>query len=127
MGLKLKLLDLDLSIAKVNDFELNQEKFEKSKFVSMTKTDEEISLVIETKYIENNWSTSTGWKVFMAVGPLDFSLVGIIKEIFELLAEAGVSVFTISTYDTDFILVKDRQLSLALEKLQTKFQVDLPG
>ncbi len=127
MGLKLKLLDLDLSIAKVGDFVLTEEKFKKSKFVSITKTEDEVSLVIETKYIDDNWSTSTGWKALMAVGPLDFSLVGIIKEILEILADAGVSVFTISTYDTDYILVQDSQLSLALQKLKVKFQLDLPA
>lgn len=125
MGLKLKLLDLNLSIAKVDNFDVTGEKFKKSKFVSITKTEDEVSLVIETKYIDDNWSTSTGWKAMMAVGPLDFSLVGIIKEISEILAEAGVSVFTISTFDTDYILVKDSQLSLALEKLKAKFQIDL--
>jgi hypothetical protein len=53
----------------------------------------------------------------MVVGPLDFSLTGILAEISAVLAEAEISIFPISTFDTDYILIKTEKLPLAIEAL----------
>ena len=58
-----------------------------------------------------------GWKVFKVEGPLDFSLVGIMANLSSTLASGGVGVFVISTYDTDYVLVKKENLEKAIELL----------
>ena len=76
-------------------------------FFCFTKTDEELSLVCLT---EDTPSTATaredGWKAMRIQGVLDFSLIGILSEISTLLAAASVGIFVVSTYNTDYVLVK---------------------
>jgi hypothetical protein len=57
--------------------------------------------------------TEPGWRVIKVIGPLDFALVGILAELAGLLAEAGISIFALSTFDTDYILVKEARLAAA--------------
>jgi hypothetical protein len=59
----------------------------------------------------------TGWRALRVVGRLDFSLVGILASIASPLAQAGVSIFALSTYDTDYVLVKEFDLERAMEAL----------
>lgn len=59
------------------------------------------------------------WQIFKVLGPLDFSLVGILASISKTLADCGVSIFAISTYDTDYILVKEKDIDHAVESLET--------
>ena len=75
-------------------------------FWSLTRTAEEISLVSE---IETNTSfvqTEGPWVLFQVEGVLDFGLVGILNSLTKPMADAGISVFVISTFNTDYILVK---------------------
>jgi len=67
---------------------------------------------------------TAGWRALKVRGPLDFGLVGFLAGLSATLADAGVSIFAISTYDTDFILVRDDQLEAAVEALKgASFQV----
>ncbi|MHA1673514.1 MAG: ACT domain-containing protein, partial [Promethearchaeota archaeon] len=76
-------------------------------FFSLTKTVEEISVVLETQNISPTWEiVEKGWRSLKVDGPLIFSLTGILSSIAGPLAESKVSIFAISTYDTDYILVK---------------------
>lgn len=81
---------------------------------SITKTAEEISLVIShahpsssTLLPNDEHKISPSWRCFKVAGPLDFSLVGIMANLSSALAEEKISVFVVSTYDTDYILVKE--------------------
>ena len=58
-----------------------------------------------------------GWRVLKITGPLDFSLTGILVSVAKPLAEAGVSIFAVSTFDTDYVLVKEENLEKALRAL----------
>jgi len=58
-----------------------------------------------------------GWLAFEVIGPLDFDEVGIVASIADPLRDAGVSIFVISAYDTDYVLVRDAQLSAAMDAL----------
>lgn len=58
-----------------------------------------------------------GWRALVVAGPLDFALVGILASLSNTLAVAGVSIFAISTFDTDYILVKEEKLGVALASL----------
>ena len=76
-------------------------------FIFLSKTDDEISLVCESAYAPDNAVISEpDWKALKISGILDFGLTGVIAKISGLLAEANISVFVISTYNTDYILLK---------------------
>ena len=88
-----------------------------SSFFAITRTDEELSLVLlDSVEIESDKSDA-GWACFKVEGPLEFSLVGVLAGISSVLAEAGVSIFAVSTFDTDYILVKREQVQAAKEAL----------
>lgn len=82
-------------------------------------TDEEISLVCPTECVPaDTVRREDGWRAFRIQGALDFSLIGILARISALLAEAGVGIFAVSTYNTDYILTKEEQFSRALDALE---------
>lgn len=66
----------------------------------------------------NTIQRDDGWKAFRIQGVLDFSLIGILAEVAKLLAEHGISIFALSTYNTDYILVKKEHYQKALELLE---------
>ena len=87
-------------------------------YVFLSKTDEELSLVCETEFVPAGAiAREDGWRAFRVGGVLDFSLVGILAEISGTLAKAGISIFAISTYNTDYILVKEASFPRALAAL----------
>ena len=88
-------------------------------FVFLSKTDEEVSLVCESEYAPKNaLAIEEGWRAFRVDGVLDFSLVGIIADITRILADAGISVFVVSTYNTDYVLLKSCDFERGLEILR---------
>lgn len=86
-------------------------------FHSITRTADELSIVCPQKNIPENIVCERDWNCLKLEGPLDFSLIGILARISELLAEEKISIFVISTYDTDYILVKNDMIEKAVEKL----------
>ncbi|MCM1467993.1 MAG: ACT domain-containing protein [Alistipes sp.] len=113
--MNLKKLDCDLTVCKVRsiqDIDLTKE------FFFIGKTNEELSLVSITENTpENTVEREDGWKGFYIQGTLDFSLVGILSEITRILADNGISVFAVSTFNTDYVLVKKEDFEKALEAL----------
>lgn len=88
-------------------------------FCFVGKTDQELSLVCPTERVPpNTLAREDGWRAFRVAGPLDFSLVGILAGLSTALREAGISIFALSTYDTDYILVKEERFSQALGVLE---------
>lgn len=102
--MKIKKIDIDFSVCKVNDYsqtDLDQE------YCFIGKTEEENSLVCSTENVPANVILcDDGWKAFRIEGTLDFSLIGILSRLSTLLAENKIGIFAISTYNTDYILVK---------------------
>ncbi len=88
-------------------------------FWSITRTEEEISVVSDAHKVEGETQVQTGWRCFKVSGMLDFSLTGIIACLSVPLAEAGIPIFTISTYDTDHILIRDHQVNHAIKILES--------
>jgi len=86
---------------------------------SLTRTGDEISLVCATDYAPPALVVEEGWRALMVQGPLDFSLVGILAKLSSALAEAQISVFALSTFDTDVLLVKQTDLMAARLALGT--------
>lgn len=89
-----------------------------SQFYSISRTDEELSIVCEADIQIDSAKTSADWSCIKVIGPLDFSLTGILAGISSTLADVKISLFTISTYDTDYFLVKSRELPNALYTLK---------
>ncbi len=87
-------------------------------FVSLTISGGEVSLVCEEEKAPQGCKAEFGWRALRVKGPLDFSLVGILAHISSVLAEAGVSLFAVSTYETDYVLVKEESAGRAIEALK---------
>lgn len=83
------------------------------------KTEVETSLMCKSQLVpEGTQAREDGWKGFRVVGQLEFSLVGILAKISASLAEAGVSIYAVSTFDTDYVFLKEEMAPLAVEALE---------
>lgn len=113
--MELKKLDYDLTVCKVKDIAaLDLGK----SFFFIGKTDEEISLVCLTGDTpEATTEREDGWKGFRIQGVLDFSLIGILSRLSAIFAENGIGIFAVSTFNTDYILVKQENFEKALTLL----------
>ena len=89
-------------------------------FVFLSRTDEELSLVCETSCVPaNTLAREDGWRGFRVSGVLDFSLVGILASITGILAAQGISIFAVSTYNTDYIFTKADVFNRAIAALSS--------
>ncbi|AEG60088.1 ACT domain-containing protein [Desulforamulus ruminis] len=84
------------------------------KFFSITKTMDELSLVCPQESTPETLNCERNWRCLKVEGPLDFSLTGVLSSLTLPLAQAGISIFAISTYDTDYLLVKEDRLEQAV-------------
>lgn len=113
--MELKKLDYDLTVCKVAtiaDIDLH------AGFFFLGKTDEEISLVCLTSDVpQHTTKRDDGWKGFRIEGILDFSLIGILSKLSGILAENEIGLFAVSTYNTDYILVKREDFGRAVNVL----------
>lgn len=83
------------------------------------RTDEENSLVCLTERVpDNTIKRDDGWTAFRIEGELDFSLIGILAEISALMADEGIGIFAVSTYNTDYIFVKEDNFQKAVDVLR---------
>ncbi len=114
--MELKKIDRDFTICKLSDkddVDLTRD------FTFVSKTDKEISLVCETCYVPaNTLERNDGWKGFRIESDLDFSLIGILSKISTFLAKNNIGIFAISTFNTDYILVKDKDFERAEKVLK---------
>jgi len=102
--MELQKLECDFTICKVENIE--QVDFSQE-YLFLQKTPDEISIVCESTHVPANViAAEAGWKALRISGVLDFSLIGIVAKIAGILAESKISIFVISTYDTDYILMK---------------------
>ena len=90
---------------------------DKFAFYSITRTQEELTLVCREALVPPGTKYERGWRCFRVEGVLDFSEIGIIFTLTQPLVKSGVSVFVISTYDTDYFLVKEKDLAKAVDAL----------
>ncbi len=90
-----------------------------SGLLSVTRTDRELSIVAGEDRVPASTRAERGWVALRVGGTLDFGLVGVLSMLTGALAAAGVSVFAVSTYDTDILLVKATDSERALEALGT--------
>jgi len=88
-------------------------------FCFVGKTDEELSLVCSSEFVPKNTIVcDSGWRAFRIEGILDFSLTGILARAANILANAKIPIFAVSTYNTDYILIKNEFFQKALDVLK---------
>lgn len=116
--MELKRIDGAFSVCKVRNIDsidLSQE------FCFVGKTDEEISVVCKTEAAPLDViEKEDGWRAFRIEGVLDFSLIGILAKISTILAQNQIGIFVVSTYNTDYVLVKEENFDRALQLLQNE-------
>ena len=117
MPRQLKRLDIDFTVCQTQDLsgvDLSQE------YVFVAKTDEELSLVCETSRVPGNAIICEhGWKALRLEGVIDFEEIGVIADISRIISGAAMSLFVISTYNTDYILLKEANYERSITLLET--------
>lgn len=86
-------------------------------FCTVTRTAEELSVVCPEERIPDSIGCDRGWRALKIEGPLDLSDIGIVLSLAEPLAANGIAIFVVSTYETDYTLVRESQLEAALKAL----------
>ena len=116
--MELKKLEYDLTVCKVEalaDMDMTTD------FFFIGKTDEELSLVCKTEDVPaKTIERDDGWKGFRIQGTLDFSLIGILSKLSGILADHKIGIFAVSTYNTDYIIVKEENFDRALKVLASE-------
>jgi uncharacterized protein len=88
-----------------------------SRFFAITRTQEELSIVCDERLSPEDAQVVGPWRAIKVEGPLDFALTGILAGLSGALSAAGISLFALSTYDTDYILVREADLPASLQAL----------
>lgn len=114
--MEIKKIDHNFSVCQEEDYSLVNLN---SEYSFIGKTDEEKSLVCITDEVPANViQQDDGWKAFRIQGVLNFSLIGILAKIAAALADNGISIFAVSTYNTDYVLMKKENYQKALDVLK---------
>ena len=114
--MELKKIPVEFSVCQVTDYSQIDRDAE---YTFTGKTDEEASLVCPTKDVPSNTiNRDDGWRAFRIQGVLDFALIGILAKIAGLLAQHEISIFALSTYNTDYVFTKKENYQKALEVLE---------
>lgn len=114
----LKVLENKFKLVKLDPSEIIPEEVLMQDIYSVTKTEEEISIVLDNNINIENGIIEDNWKAIKIVGTLDFSLIGILSKISTILSNAEISIFALSTYNTDYILLKSDKLEKAITVLK---------
>ncbi len=125
-NLRLSLLTGHMSVCrlepttKVPDWAISGGSF------SVTRTDDELSVVCPDELVPEDVRSEGGWRALKLEGPFEFSEVGVLASVAAPLAEAEVGIFAVSTFDTDYVLVKGEQLRPAVAALRGRGHEVLP-
>lgn len=115
--LTMRLLKDKFGVCRLNKNEVIPEWVKNSDVYSITKTCDELSILCSQDCIPSGIKCERDWRALKVEGPLEFSLIGILASISTILAQKEISIFAISTYDTDYVLVKDKDIANAINAL----------
>ena len=118
--LSLKLLRERMAVCRFEPSAPLPDWIDRPGFYSITRTAEELSVVCGEERVPSGTESETGWRCFQLLGPFGFSEIGIISSLTRPLAKSGVSVFVISTFDTDYLMVKEKDLATAVDTLKVQ-------
>jgi ribosomal protein S18 acetylase RimI-like enzyme len=116
-SLKLKKLDGRMAVCRLDPSSGVPAWATGAAFFSITRTPHELSVVCSEGDVPDRMRSEGGWRVLALEGPFEFSEVGVLASVAAPLAEAGVSIFALSTYDTDYVLVKEEGVDHAVSAL----------
>ncbi len=88
------------------------------RFLSVTRTSDELSVVCSEEAVPHSIQSERGWRCLAVAGPIPFEVTGVAAAIAAPLAQAGISIFLVSTFDTDYLLVKEDALKAAIAALR---------
>jgi len=109
----LDVMEGTLSIVKLDPADPVPHWVERGTWYSVTRTPEECSIVCDTRCVPDGVSRVGPWRGLKVEGPLDFAMIGVLRRIAVPLADAEISIFVVSTFDTDYVLVRDHALARA--------------
>jgi hypothetical protein len=118
MKLTLKLLSEDFSVHRFSVHSEIPPQVFSAPIYFIAKTFDEVSIVLPQNIAIDSDKSEANWQALQVIGPLDFSLTGILSDIAAVLANEKISIFAISTFDTDYILVKKDTVSSAINVLK---------
>jgi hypothetical protein len=113
------VLDETFGICRLDPSAPIPERVYQSSFFSITRTLDELSIVCNEMHIPKEHRCSSGWRCLQVKGPLDLSETGILSALSRSLAEAEIPIFALSTYETDYLLVKEQDLKRTVETLES--------
>jgi hypothetical protein len=116
--LTLSVIDGLFAIVKLSPDTAIPEWATQGAFFSVTRTLEELSLVTSEARVPRELDASRGWRMFKVHGPFAFTEVGVLAALANPLARIGVGIFVISTFDTDYLLVQQEEIPVAVEALE---------
>lgn len=116
-NISIKLLEGKYAVCKLGVTESIPEWCRDNSFVSITRTADELSIVCLQNNVPEGVNAERDWNILKIEGQLDFSLIGIISSISSILAKKEISIFVISTFNTDYILVKEKNIENTIKAL----------
>ncbi len=116
--LTLRVLDPELTVARLGATDPLPDWASGGTFLSLTRTGRELSIVCESARVSPGVRCERGWRALEVAGPLDFAMVGVLASLAAPLAVAGVPIFVVSTFETDYLLVRSTDLERALTALE---------
>ena len=119
-GLRLSILDEHMSVCRLDATSEIPDWATNSGFWSVTHTTDELSVVCPEASVPEGVRCEGGWRVLKLDGPFEFSEVGVLASVLAPLAEAEISIFAVSTFDTDYVLVKEERLERAVAALRER-------
>jgi hypothetical protein len=117
MALELLVFDGLYAIARLGPSEAGPGWANTGVLVSITRTSDELSIICQDGAVPEDVRCERGWRALRVAGTLDFAAVGILAGLARPLAEAGVAICAVSTFDTDYLLVRDADLDRAVAAL----------
>lgn len=115
--LTLQIFEPELAICRLPPTSPIPEWIGDKDFVSVTRTPDELSIVCYEAQVPGDVKAERSWRMLGIKGPLDFSMTGVLASLVSPLSDAGIAVFAISTYNTDYLLIKADRFDRTLEIL----------
>jgi hypothetical protein len=119
-SLRLSVLDERLAVCRLDPRSGIPTWITEASFFSVTQTTDELSVVCPEEHVPSGVRCERGWRALKLEGPFDFGLVGILASVAVPLAESEVCILAIATYETDYVLVEESQLTLATQALRQR-------
>ncbi|KAI9016130.1 ACT domain-containing protein [Hyaloraphidium curvatum] len=117
MPIRIQLIDGEFCISRLPPDASVPAWADSRRFSSIARTADELSILCPTNQVPDDVKKEPDWKLMKLVGPFDFNEIGILSSLLQPLAKAGISILAVSTFDTDYILVKKDKLDAAIETL----------